>query len=450
MPSEIWSTPAGVQSTSWTLDVSPADGGLSSDTLGPFAPATAFSDSKFYSFGGNVFKPDALPNMTVLSGLVTQDLESDRWENFTASVPAQSPYRTQAKALIVPNFGEQGYFVVVGGENPPTEESFYELGTFMADMSVITMYDIASGTWYSQKTTGDIPPPRSEFCIVGAASSDGSSFEMFVYGGSTNSTYDLAHPGEDGYLSVYALSFPGFQWFKTTSKTTKRRACHTCSVVGKRQFISIGGRQPSSRQAFGQEPDPWVSGIGIFDMTEFAWADTYTADAAAYESPEVVKDYYAASYKEPEWSDNSLAAAFAFTPPPSSTTTGGSSSPTGSNSAPTSGSTESESKRSNTGPIAGGVVGGVAGLAVIVGLGYWLGRRRRVQIEPSPPAEAGSSQDFKAPPVYGSVASMPLSLGPQSNSAVYEAPTSKPRAELASAPQKYESHFVELPVDARN
>lgn len=180
MPSEIWSTPAGVQSVNWTLDVSPANSGLSSDTLGPFAPATAFSDSKFYSFGGNVFKPAALPNMTVLSGLVMQDLASDRWENATASVPAQDPYRTQAKGLIVPNFGDQGYFVVVGGENPPTEESFYELGTFMADMSVITMYDIASGTWYSQKATGDIPPPRSEFCIVGAASSDGSSFEMYA------------------------------------------------------------------------------------------------------------------------------------------------------------------------------------------------------------------------------------------------------------------------------
>lgn len=75
-------------------------------------------------------------------------------------------------------------------------------------------------------------------------------------------------------------------------------------------MISIGGRLPSSRQALGQEPDPWVSGIGIFDMTEFAWADLYTADAAAYESPKVIKDYYASDYKEPEWSDNALAPVF--------------------------------------------------------------------------------------------------------------------------------------------
>lgn len=47
-------------------------------------------------------------------------------------------------------------------------------------MSVITMYDIASGTWYTQTATGDIPPPRSEFCAVGAAGNNGSSFELYA------------------------------------------------------------------------------------------------------------------------------------------------------------------------------------------------------------------------------------------------------------------------------
>lgn len=75
-------------------------------------------------------------------------------------------------------------------------------------------------------------------------------------------------------------------------------------------MISIGGRLPSSRQALGKEPDPWVSGIGVFDMTKFAWADMYAADAAAYESPQVVKDYYASSYQVPAWSDDALASIF--------------------------------------------------------------------------------------------------------------------------------------------
>jgi hypothetical protein len=180
MPSELWSTPAGTTSVNWTLDISPAANGLSSDSLGPFAPATGFTNSKFYSFGGSVLKTGDLPNMTVLSGLVTQDFATGRWENVTANIPNQSPYRTQAKSTFVPGYGDEGFFVIVGGENPPTEESFYEMGTFMADMSVITLYDIASGTWYTQTATGDVPPPRSEFCAVGAASSGGTSFEVYA------------------------------------------------------------------------------------------------------------------------------------------------------------------------------------------------------------------------------------------------------------------------------
>lgn len=180
MPSELWSFPAGTQNSDWVEDTSPTANGLSSTSPGPFAPAVAFSDSKFYAFGGNIIKLSALPNMTVLSGLVAQDFESGRWDNVTASIPNQSPYRTQAKAAFVPNFGDQGFIVTVGGESPETEESFYEEGKFMTDMSTITLYDIASGAWYTQTATGDIPPPRSEFCAVGATSTDGSTFEMYA------------------------------------------------------------------------------------------------------------------------------------------------------------------------------------------------------------------------------------------------------------------------------
>lgn len=75
-------------------------------------------------------------------------------------------------------------------------------------------------------------------------------------------------------------------------------------------MISIGGRLPSTTMALGQEKDPWITGIGVFDLTEFAWVDRYNADAAAYEQPQKVKDYYASSYKEPTWSDGTLSAIF--------------------------------------------------------------------------------------------------------------------------------------------
>ncbi len=136
------------------------------------------------------------------------------------------------------------------------------------------------------------------------------SSERFVYGGSTNSTYDLNAADDEGYLNVYALSLPAFRWFKSNSSTTTRRACNTCSVIGKRQMVSIGGRLPSSLEALGAEQDPWVSGLGVFDMTDFAWVDHYDAAAAAYESPDVVKAYYANDYEAPNFSDATLASVF--------------------------------------------------------------------------------------------------------------------------------------------
>lgn len=177
-PSELWSFPAGSSAVDFKNETSPSTDGLSSSSPGPFAAAVAYTDSMFYSLGGNIVAPNALPDMTVLSGLVTRDFSAESWSNSTVNIPDQSKFRTQARAVFVPNFGGKGFFVVVGGEAPPTQDSSYETGTAMVDMSVITLYDIETGTWYTQTATGDIPPPRSEFCAVGSASSNGQYFEM--------------------------------------------------------------------------------------------------------------------------------------------------------------------------------------------------------------------------------------------------------------------------------
>jgi hypothetical protein len=45
-------------------------------------------------------------------------------------------------------------------------------------MSNITVYDVHSDTWYYQTATGDVPPPRSEFCAAGSSPTDNSSYEV--------------------------------------------------------------------------------------------------------------------------------------------------------------------------------------------------------------------------------------------------------------------------------
>lgn len=38
--------------------------------------------------------------------------------------------------------------------------------------------------------------------------------------------------------------------------------------------------------------DPWVSALGIVDMTSLQWSDSYDAKAAEYDSPQKIKDWY--------------------------------------------------------------------------------------------------------------------------------------------------------------
>ena len=39
--------------------------------------------------------------------------------------------------------------------------------------------------------------------------------------------------------------------------------------------------------------DPFAKGLGVFDMTEMRWKDSYDANALAYRTPEAVKGWYA-------------------------------------------------------------------------------------------------------------------------------------------------------------
>lgn len=175
-PTTLWSFEAGSNTIDWKQGANVSTNASSSVSNGPFAAAVAYSNSTYFSLGGNIGLAN-VRNMTVLPGLVTQDFETQTWSNASFELYAQTQFRTQARAVFVSIFGTEGYLVVVGGENPVTETSWYATGYAMADMADITLYDVGTGVWYRQTATGDVPPPRSEFCVAGAASSAGT-FEL--------------------------------------------------------------------------------------------------------------------------------------------------------------------------------------------------------------------------------------------------------------------------------
>ncbi|KAK4496356.1 hypothetical protein PRZ48_012336 [Zasmidium cellare] len=410
-PSTIWSFEASSGSVDWQQGTNVSDESTAIST-GPFAAAVAYSNTTYFSLGGNIKANNTGTDITVLPGLVAQDFDTQTWSNVSFELYAQTQFRTHARAAYIPNFGTEGYLVTLGGESTVTEAGVYTGGNALADMADITLYDVAAGTWYQQTATGVVPPPRSAFCAVGAASVD-NTFELFIYGGSVNDTDDANKPDDEGYLNVYALSIPAFRWFKSNSTTTERRACHACSIGGNRQMISVGGRLVNTATTLGYEQDPWASSIGVFDMTAFEWKDKFDHEAEAYEAPEQVKAYYASEYEEPTWADEALAQVFrmslskhAFdveladlddTDYDFQNTTANS----------TSTEAEAETNESNNktpvGAIAGGVVGGVAGLALLaVGVYLFLRRRRRQRNVATaiPQFEATHPDEVKSPYTY--------------------------------------------------
>lgn len=101
---------------------------------------------------------------------------------------------------------------------------------------------------------------------------------------------------------MYVLTLPGFAWFLAPRGTGPSRFVHTCDIVGRRQIISIGGLglesggQNFDKSDLYKSPDPFTLGIGIFDMTSMEWMASYNANAAPYESPSIIKGWYAEGF----------------------------------------------------------------------------------------------------------------------------------------------------------
>ena len=109
-----------------------------------------------------------------------------------------------------------------------------------------------------------------------------------MFGGATGSPADNATA--DALSTVYILTLPAFAWIETSAVAPIYRADHTCSVIGNRQMISIGG-VPDRYPNADNWTDPW-NGLQILDMTELVWTDTFKSGAAAYEPPTPVTEYY--------------------------------------------------------------------------------------------------------------------------------------------------------------
>lgn len=221
--------------------------------------------------------------------LITVDMSTmgdASWTNKT--LPPKIPGRANAELVWVP-VSDSGVLVAIGGVINPTE--FYQNTGLNASqtaeskkvsptfMETVSVYDVKSQTWYLQNTTGDTPPQLTQFCSVLASASDGSSHNIYIYGGYDGIELDNV-PSDD----VYILSLPSFTWTKAYNGTSKHgRSGHRCIKVYPDQMLALGGVRVGAI-------DCVEGGVIVnFNLNSLTFEDSYDpAKWSEYKVPDIV------------------------------------------------------------------------------------------------------------------------------------------------------------------
>ncbi|KAL5365303.1 hypothetical protein BJX96DRAFT_181507 [Aspergillus floccosus] len=213
-----------------------------------------------------------------LDGLIVINMDSLVVTNVSTIWLRRAP-RAKGGMVYVPGIGPQGMLVDIGGVTKPTTDSSASNDGTYVTFDKVDFLDVSSiaddsrnATWFVQRAAGEVPPPRTDFCLVTASAKDNSSHNIYLYGGKgTHEAYD----------DVYVLSIPSFTW-KRVYRGESPRYGHTCHLVGNRQMLAVGGVAsdgPMSRC------DGEQTGVAVFDLTDLEWRSVYSPSAPAYQVP---------------------------------------------------------------------------------------------------------------------------------------------------------------------
>ena len=183
------------------------------------------------------------------------------WRNITSGgLQETAGFTERADGILVyvPGFAAQGIILGLAGGGNVT----------FTQLNVIDVYDVSTSTWYKQATSGPSPPYRVNPCAVAASAPDGSSTNIYMFGGQ-----NLTPAGDQTqYDDVWILTVPSFTWIKVDTSnqpTPLARAGHTCDVWDG-QMVVVGGY-------VGANVSCDSPGIYVFDMTELKWQTQFTA-----------------------------------------------------------------------------------------------------------------------------------------------------------------------------
>jgi hypothetical protein len=142
------------------------------------------------------------------------------------------------------------------------------LTALKTQMNEIDVFDIAESKWYRQATSGKTPEIRVNPCAVVAAAADGSSYNVYMFGGQNL----IPFGNQKQYDDMWILSVPSFTWIPVDmdkQSVPYARAGHTCNVWDG-QMVVAGGY-------IGKDISCEAPGIYIFNLSSLSWQNQYTS-----------------------------------------------------------------------------------------------------------------------------------------------------------------------------
>ena len=177
---------------------------------------------------------------------------------------ASFPERADGLLIYIPGFGKDGILLgLAGGTN----------ATF-TQMNIIDVYDIAKSTWYKQSTSGPTPEIRVNPCAVVQSAPDGSSIQVYMFGGQNLIPYGNQTQFDD----MWILTIPSFTWIQVDTSNQSvppARAGHTCDVWNS-QMVVVGGYVGTLLSCD-------TPGIYVFNTSSLTWEGQYVAYEGANE-----------------------------------------------------------------------------------------------------------------------------------------------------------------------
>ena len=176
LPGSYSFTPSDSGGVVWEETPSPnSEQGNIGALRGLWGSAYTTSPTTLYSLGG-VDTTDGV--ITPVTSTVTNEFDTNTWTNDTSTTGFGGRLNFDSRIEYVPNFGGSGVLLALAGRVFQNQSSYIDGDFTLAGFSSVDVYDIDSKMWYSQQTTGDVPPDVSDFCTAGVESEDGGSYEM--------------------------------------------------------------------------------------------------------------------------------------------------------------------------------------------------------------------------------------------------------------------------------